>query len=587
MSLIDRALAATVERHRLHADLEQQGLERLAARKRYALDPLALLDAGHVRIWDKERREIVVYQPYPYQRQAHQEWIDVPHLQTPGGGLRFHNTLVEKSRQTGLTWIFAYGAWWAVNYHTAQGFVRARKSSEVDDGGQRSTWRSFLGKIRFIYRHLPDPEHVGRCQLRFVGGHEPKVVNADRPESFLLGEGETPDAGRGGTFMFSVLDETAFIAHGEKVHGALSLACPDGRAYLSTANGRGNVFHRLVSAPPAGWRKLRVHWSEHPVYSAGLHIAATAEGPAAQPTPETAAAAAGCDLCAGTQAGVPYDPRRPGSHRYPGRLTSPWYEREIADKTDEQVAQELDIDYEASTSARVFPEASRDQHLAAEAIPLGPAGVSGLELAIDYGLDCTAVVICQDTPGEYQTLGYLKLADHTPDQVSAALRQRLAEIGVPAEHLTPAWTSRIHAVGDPAGEGRELSTGRTTAAEYGRLGWSILSYPRSVEETIRAVKRLLRGIPKRLVVSPAHGGEEFLDDVIANRWPTDRTGARKLGATRPLDDSANHGARAFAYLCREKFPPPAGPDAGRGPDPDGDPAAAGVIDPGVRYGMTL
>jgi hypothetical protein len=91
-------------------------------------------------------------------------------------------------------------------------------------------------------------------------------------------------------------------------------------------------------------------------------------------------AARNCELCAGTIAGLIWNPRSPKAHRFPGRLTSPHYDRAVIGKTAEQVASELDIDRERSLKARVYDEFSGDLHV--ERDP------DGTELVIPYDPRC-------------------------------------------------------------------------------------------------------------------------------------------------------------------------------------------------------
>src|SRR5262249_29662274 len=157
-----------------------------------------------------------------------------------------------------------------------------------------------------------------------VGGTQPIIRNRLSATSYLVGEGARPDPGRGGRYAGAVIDEAARIRFDREAHRALSRACPQGRVMLSTPKGEGNVYFRLRESEPRAWVFLRHHWSEHPVYADGLHLAG-----------ESAA----CELCAGVEADTPWDPSEHETHRYPGKLTSPWYDEAVRELTDEDVAQ--------------------------------------------------------------------------------------------------------------------------------------------------------------------------------------------------------------------------------------------------------
>jgi hypothetical protein len=113
----------------------------------------------------------------------------------------------------------------------------------------------------------------------------------------------------------------------------------------------------------------------------------------------------------------------------------------------------------------------------------------------------------------------------------------------------------MESVGDPAGDARELGTGRPLTDQYRRAGFDIFA-PRQqpVATTIIAVQRLLRGRPKRLIISPQCW--RVIEHFKGNVWPTDSRGVRKPTATAPLDNEHNHTLRALAYYVQHKWPVP-------------------------------
>jgi hypothetical protein len=365
-----------------------------------------------------------------------------------------------------------------------------------------------------------------------------------------------------------VCDEFAHVEWSESAHASLTDACPHGRVYLSTPLGEDNAFARIRNERPRGWIFKRFHWSEHPVYRAGLHIAGA--------DPDT------CDACRAT-----LEEKRPadGGHRYPGKLTSPWYEDAISDRTDEQVAQELDIDYAGSLPGRVYPEFSRELHVVDH---IGyDRYLGGVLLAWDYGLDTTAIVICQESPMDFRIIGIHEAHDSPPHEVVAGLKRVLVGLGVEGFMVEQAAnsSSMIESVGDPAGEGRDLSTGRSVADEYRRLGWPIqpARHFQSAEVTINAVKRLLGGRPKPLRACGTNA-KAFIRHIEANRWPADREGRRRVGAKLPLDDAHNHALRGLAYLVYDRFPAPV-EDHGEAAPEDDD--GGGRLSPSLTYDMSL
>jgi len=436
-----------------------------------------------------------------------------------------------------------------------------------------------------------------------------KVENPEKG-SFWIGEGQTDNPGRGSTFDAVLGDEFAFVEHAEKVYAALDDACPQGKALLSTVNGEQTAHARLAKTRPKGKTYLRLHWSTHPVYSVGLHAAARPDMDAdgkpqaqpVQPSAEAAAIAAGCVLCARTRAGVPWDPSEPRSHRYPGKLTSPWYDERVIGKTNEQVASELDIDREGAKSHRVYPEFSSAVHVVADGIPYEPEFHHLLELALDPGLDMTSVIVFQDMPTELRVIGTLE-AGHlvgtsgVAANVATALIEYLRSLGVEDRVLTFEHTRHIYGIADPAAHNPETSSGKSYVQELRRMGFNFGKPPsrlcRTVAPSISSVKLLLGGYPKPLRICGVKAAA-FAEHARENTWRISPDG-RVLGLN---DDVHNHMMRAAAYYALAKFPSPSKPQPPHGGDgepvdDEGTPRAQrrarreGVHDPGIRMGMSF
>lgn len=550
-------------------------------RERYARDPFAHLEDEHIWIPDLVTLEMVPFRPFEHQEEILRSWIDLDYLARTGRP-RFRNVHEEKSRQMGVTWDLAYAVWWLLTYHDTWGLVVHLKLEEIDDGGSKSTVDSFFGKVRLIQEARRPPEGDGRepgdfyLPRRFAAPlswrMNPSQIKNLSNSTFVTGEGATPNPGRGGRFPWCILDEAAFIPWGESVHAAVSRAIPEGRFYNSTPFGEDNMYARIRNTRPRGYTFLRHHWSQHPTYGLGKHIAG--EHPDA------------CLLCQGNVEGLAWDPANPVAHRYPGQLTSPWYDDAVEELTDEQVAGELDIDYAKSLSARVYPEFTEEVHVVKEGILFDPN--LPLSFSFDYGMDSTAVGIFQESPYEMRMIGEFEQGDLVPEAVATGVRQVLRGLMHEAEHdplqierLTSVEATRGYlAVGDPAGEGRDLATGRPLVEHYRRAGFNIVSQRQAISTTINATKRILFGRPKPLRISGPHC-PRTITHFKMNRWPTDREGRRKPGGV-PLDDAHNHMMRGIAYLITHKFPPPTSTESLQEATED-----TGKIDAGLSYDMDL
>lgn len=557
--LIDAVSAAARELELRQAAAEQREIE-LTQRERYARRPLDWITDF---VWTYSpfnptgRLQPVRLAPFPGQVATVEAWIDLAHLERTGE-LVWQDVVAEKSRQIGETWAVAAVLAWALHLHRITGLAMHEKAAKIDDGGQRNTHESLFGKIRFIDRRLGSTnglpaDGVQRAAVPGAGqplafrpfSRDPAKVENLETGAVLLGEGQTDNPGRGSTLDCCVVDEAAHVQHGEKVHAAIDEACKRGKLYLSTPEGQGNMHARLAKERPQGWTYLRLHWSDHPHYRVGAHIAG------ADPD---------CQRCQATRDGIPWTPSEPRSHRYPGKITSPWYDERVVGKTDEQVANELDIDRERAKPHRVYPEWSSDRHVAADPIGYDPEFFHLLELALDPGLDVCSVLVFQDMPTELRMIGILEQgsvlgSSGVASNIADALTAYLAELGVPDEFLTFEWRRRIYGVADPAAHNRETATGKSYVQELRKKGFFFTKPPSRLTKTIApsvsAAKRLLEGWPKPLRVCPDRC-EAFVDHARENTWRVSPDG-RVLGLN---DDVHNHAMRALAYYAVAKFPPP-------------------------------
>lgn len=519
----------------------------LPSNDRYRLDPWAHVDDGHVVIQDLELMTPRIWTPWTHQKELVEAWIDLDYLrETAAVGpamIRLRNTLEEKSRQMGMTWALAWAILWMIMYHQVSLLAIHEHLAELDDGGNASTLKSLFGRILFMAKGELEP---GVCvwpeglePTRYlVWRQQPSLITNVLRHGFIGAEGKSPDPARGARFHGILLEEAARIPWSEQVHASTRSACPDGRLYNSTPYGTGNTYARLAKTRPTNFRFLRHHWSVHPVYREGLHVAGS--------DPEH------CALCLGNQRGDRWESVDPTCHRYPGKLTSPWYDRAVLDMTDQQVAQELEIDYAGALTGRVYPEFADEVHIEAE-IPYDDR--LPILTAWDYGVGTTAIAIMQEKPFSLDQIGEVEVHDAVPDNVVPKLLDTLADLGVPLTELDPVFTREWLGVGDPAGDARTPTTGEPLTTAYAKLGFTVQSQKRSIDETLRATKRLLQGRPKAYRISAATC-PLTIEHWRENVWPTNREGVVSPNATEPKNDKHNHMMRAIAYLITWLYPAP-------------------------------
>lgn len=554
--MAEKALVRQVVRDVGREALERHRAEQAAAQSIYKTDPFAFI--RRLQVWDPIAMSMVQFDLWPHQEEMIAEWMDLELLRS-AGILRFRNVLVEKTRQMGDTVGTAAACLWVITHHDAPLLMQHQDLQEVADSGP--TWDSFFGKIKAMYD--TQPWEIGKARLKFIGGNNPIIRNVGHPMRFITGEGQTPDPGRGGRYAGAVIDEAARVRYDVQAQAALGRAVPEGRLMLSTPKGRGNVYYRIRTERPAGWTIVDHHWRHHPLYSVGIHYAALAPvkeadgtvtpgGHVHQPK-EMLDKALRCKLCSGTIFGRVWDANNPRAHRYPSKLASPWYDLAVRELTNEQVAEELDIDYTASLSARVYDEFDERIHVVDS---IAYDMYLPLEFSWDYGWDVTSVGIWQDAPNELRKIGEAEFTETLPSEVADGVRQTLSDLGVERRALNKTLTTRMLAVGDPAGRGTQLNSGEPLTADYLRAGFNITDPGvQQVVNTIKALKRLLIGRPKPVRYSRA-GCPLTILHMQQNRWPVDPQGNRRIGATKPMDDVHNHMCRADAYYATFKYPPP-------------------------------
>lgn len=430
---------------------------------------------------------------YGYQRRFVDEVVRVDE-----SGLDIDNALNEKSRQMGFSWLYMAIELWALTYwKTFRVKNISRKQDEVDDGGEASSTDSLHGKIRFMWERLPDGL---KAPLLF---RTLRISRKDAP-GFIVGESANPNAGRGGTYDMVLLDEAAFIPFSEQIVAAVTQACKRGVQLNSTPNGKAGAFGRLRHAAQSVFKVLTNHWTEHPVFSKGLY----------------------------------YDEEQ--------RPRSPWYDAQCEKMLPEDVARELDIDYEGSVLAKVFPEAGKGMHVC----KVGYDANLPLQLWWDFGMaDPTSVMFVQiyiaGKLPEVRVIADYEETDLVPAEHAENIRAILRKIGFRGD------TRSIRCYGDPAANSRSLQKKTTLTQDYAKEGLVIRSRRSSIVEGIKLCKMLLRGQSGTLHVD--HGCELFQLHLHENRYPTDRQGNRKAGVEEPLNDAHNHMCAGFRYGMVNNF----------------------------------
>jgi hypothetical protein len=228
-----------------------------------------------------------------------------------------HDTVIDKSRDMGITWVVLelFEWFWSKRSGGYDFLVGSRIADYVDKKGDP---RTHFERLRYNLYRLPK-------WLRprgFDKGKHDNFMKLVNPEtgSAITGESNNANFSTQGRYAGVFFDEFAkWEVTDEKAWTSAGDATP-ARIAGSTPFGAGGQFYKLAIGGESGVKKLRFHWSLHPTKSLGLSCV--------WPCPNDS------------------DRVRMGEDFVPvEKLTSPWYEKECLRRTAAEIAQELDIDY--------------------------------------------------------------------------------------------------------------------------------------------------------------------------------------------------------------------------------------------------
>lgn len=256
-------------------------------------------------IIEKTRRDPVfffnqfawTYDPRPEAKPNHFPFLTYPFqddyiLELEKAFTNVHDLLTDKSRDMGVSWmVLAWIVWHWLFDNSFNALVGSRKEDLVDNFQPDS----LFGKMSYLIQRLPTwllPKGYNHDKNRTFC----KIVNPETGNT-IQGESANRDFSRQGRYTIIFLDEFAFWDHADSVWTATADSAPI-RFPVSTPHGKNNKFADLRFSNQA--KVVSLHWTLHPYKDQA------------------------------------------------------WYEDEKSRRTPREVAQELDIDYEASGTERVF-----------------------------------------------------------------------------------------------------------------------------------------------------------------------------------------------------------------------------------------
>lgn len=402
----------------------------------------------------------------------------------------------EKSRQMWFSWTFWGLQLYAFLFHNMKSLYISMKADEVDNN-----WdiKSHFEKIRFMIRHLPSwmlPEWLEKSS----GTDCNKFMNISRKDWTwsIVWESANANAGRWGTTAFTIFDEMAFMQYATSINMSVSSATPC-RFFNSTPNGEWNEYFRMRTLAIDGKvRHHRCHWSEHPCY------------------------------------------------------TQEWYDWKTKGMTKEQIAQELEIDYNTALKGRVYTDFTWEP----SNIEYDP--VKPLYIAIDNShgwADPHAIILMQPNHENHfwdiiDTLTLNCKIEDLANMMSGAPRMQMNDIELEfyERYKNYNWRQAIF-VSDPYDTNSAINnihhTSWTTIAEDYMNVWIHLNVPSDRDKRSQIIKTKKNVYRIRVHERCA----DFISAIQNARYPEIKEwSVRTKPADIPIHDWTSHYRTALEYL---------------------------------------
>jgi len=437
----------------------------------------------------RNKERVLPFVPYNYESDLIKETIK--HIEVG------QDLFVDKSRDMGVSWTELGVALWGFRFKQWSGLIGSRKQEEVDTLGDLST---LFPKLRFMWYRMPQ-------WMRFEILDSWMKMASPETGAALTGESTNPNFGTGGRYKFALLDE--FSKWAETAWSAwtsLAQATPC-RIPVSTPYGSGTKQAELRETPID---QMHLHWTLHPSKSIGLY------NTTAEQKKE-----------AGLKGGL---------------VRSPWYDNECLRMSDEEIAQELDINYERSAGGRVYGN-EWDQLVAERRIR-----------RLEYNPELPTFSFWDFGIGDNMVCG---IAQVGPMGEAVYVIDHYESNNEPIEHYYnwlmdhktedgKSWEFAGH-YGDIAGKQRNLITGRSVFEWLNDHGVTIEARKTDEIDEKHAVQTVLPKtmIDDRLVMfQKAFNNFHYEWDMLKGEYKD-----------KPHHDKYSHTPKAFAYFCVNHFEP--------------------------------
>lgn len=379
------------------------------------------------------------------------------------------DVLLDKSRDMGATWIVLYAILHQFMFTDGFSALLGSRKEDLVDNGQLD---SLFGKLEFAMKLMP--KWMLPAGFQFGKHRHYMKIGHPNGSNSIIGESTNKEFSRSGRYSCIFLDEFAFVDDSQSIWMATGDSSPC-RIPVSTPNGKGNKFYDLRFE--SNTDVISLHWSLHPL------------------------------------------------------KTEEWYKKECERRTDEEVAQELDISYERSTRGRVYgPEVdSMKAKGRIKSFPYNPN--LPVQTSWDFGIgDSTAIGFYQvNNIGEVAMIDYYENHDVNIEHYVKIVKAKPYEY---SGHY-----------GDVAGKQRSLSSGRSVIDDLRYSGIGIVCKRVKKLDGINAAKKLLA---TNFFINEVNC-RQFIKAIENYHFPYDET--NKDYGENPVHDWSSHAADQLEYFA--------------------------------------
>jgi len=395
---------------------------------------------------------------------------------------------IEKSRKLGLSWLVISIFVWGWHFHGWNLLVGSQKKENVYKAGNT---KALLIKALFLCENLPE---WMLPPLREKKDYADLILRHPKHGASLAGESNNTNFGRSDRRKAILFDEFASWEQTEKAAWQSCSAATKCRIPLSTPNTRGTNCHFFTITKHAHKENLpilKLHWTLHPIFSEGLYF---------------------------DEAGLP---------------RSPWYDKECKRSSPQEVAQEIDINYEASMAGKVYGGFSIEDNVV-EDLEYNPN--LPLYVAWDFGLDATAIIWLQP---DIRT-GNLNIIDeyqgHGNDGIGGDNIMHYIDIV-----QSKPYKAAVH-YGDPqSGENRSLAAGTSNANLLRKSGIIFRSKRTRIDNRLAAARNIIDKL--RVSETCSLSIEMFVS------WQFIKQKTGNTSVPRPAHNEFSHLGEAFSYFA--------------------------------------